>query len=116
MIGSVAILSEPLSATAVGKLLIVDQETIHLTLRSVLNMPEDQDSPIRLLHPSFRNFLLDKQRCSDQLFWVDEKKAHQVLIRLDLSVLYSIPYKYEFSSIATYVMPLLKSKTRSNTG
>lgn len=84
VIGSVAILSEPLSATALGQLLIVDQETIHLTLchlRSVLNMPEDQDSPIRLLHPSFRDFLLDKERCSDQLFWVDEKKAHQVLTR-----------------------------------
>jgi hypothetical protein len=76
VIGTIAILSEPLSSKALGKLLALDQERVHLRLRhlrSVLNVPNDEHSPIRLLHPSFRDFLLDKERCSNPLFWVDEK-------------------------------------------
>lgn len=82
VVGSIVILSEPLSAAALGRLLDFDQETIRLRLRhlhSVLNVPKEQDSEIRLLHPSFRDFLLDKSRCRDPLFWVDKKIAHQQL-------------------------------------
>jgi hypothetical protein len=82
VIGSTVVLSRPLSSAALGKLLEHDQETIYLRLRhlrSVLNVPNDQNAPIRLLHPSFPDFLLDKQRCCDPHFWVDEKKAHAAL-------------------------------------
>jgi hypothetical protein len=82
IIGSIVVLSGPLSPAALGKLLERDQEAIYLRLRhlrSVLNVPDDQNAPIRLLHPSFRDFLLDKQRCCDPHFWVDEKKAHTAL-------------------------------------
>jgi len=84
VIGSIVLLSEPLSAAALGRLLDIDLETIHLRLRhlrSVLKVPDNQDSPIRLLHPSFRDFLLDKQRCRDRLFWVEEKQSHQGLTK-----------------------------------
>ena len=82
VIGSIVILSEPLTAIALGQLLDLNQEKIHLRLRhlrSVLNVLDDQSSLIRLLHPSFRDFLLDKERCGDPLFWVDEKNAHTAL-------------------------------------
>jgi hypothetical protein len=82
IVGSITILSEPLSAFALAKLLSEQKDTITLRLRhlhSVLNIPKDQDQPIRLLHPSFRDFLLDKQRCRDQHFWVDEREAHGAL-------------------------------------
>jgi hypothetical protein len=36
-------------------------------------------SPLRLHHPSFRDFLLDNKRCEDPNFRVDEKQAHQSL-------------------------------------
>jgi hypothetical protein len=39
--------------------------------------PADSTRPLRLHHPSFRDFLLDEKRCGE--FWVDEKRAHQVL-------------------------------------
>jgi nucleoside phosphorylase len=84
VIGTIAILFEPLSSTALGKLLALDQETVFLKLRhlrSVLNVPNDENLPIRLLHPSFRDFLLDKGRCSDPLFWVDEKTGHKLLAK-----------------------------------
>jgi hypothetical protein len=45
-------------------------------LRSILEVPDRQEYPIRLLHPSFRDFLLDDRRCCSQQFYVAEKKAH----------------------------------------
>jgi NACHT domain len=84
IVGSITILSEPLSAFTLAKLLSEQENTITLRLRhlhSVLNIPKNQDQPIRLLHPSFRDFLLDKQRCSDQYFWVDEREAHGALAK-----------------------------------
>jgi hypothetical protein len=47
-------------------------------LHSVLSVPTNQDSPIRLLHLSFRDFLLDPEK-RKSLFWVDERKAHELL-------------------------------------
>ena len=82
IVGTIVILSETLSAAALAKLLAVEKERISIrlrTLRSVLNVPEDTVSPIRLLHPSFRDFLLDKERCPDEHFWVDKKEAHRTL-------------------------------------
>jgi hypothetical protein len=82
VVGSVALLIEALSAASLAKLLDVRLETINLRVRnlhSVLNIPQSNDRPIRLLHPSFRDFLLDKDRCTNSKFWVDEKQAHQIL-------------------------------------
>ncbi|EGX50181.1 hypothetical protein AOL_s00076g256 [Orbilia oligospora ATCC 24927] len=82
VVGTIVILSEPLSAVALAELLGVNQDVIHWSLRhlhSVLNVPKDQDSDIRLLHPSFRDFLLDEKRCHDPQFWIDKKMAHQQL-------------------------------------
>jgi hypothetical protein len=82
VVGAIIVLFEPLSTTALAGLLFARKEIISLRLRhlrSVLDVPENQDSTVRLLHPSFRDFLLDKQRCHDQHFWVDEKKTHKVL-------------------------------------
>lgn len=33
-------------------------------------------TPIRLLHPSFRDFLINPERCADQDFWINDAKAH----------------------------------------
>jgi hypothetical protein len=48
-------------------------------LRPILDVPEGLEIPIRLHHPSFRDFLLDKERCKDPMLWVDDKQAHQML-------------------------------------
>ncbi|KAK6511458.1 hypothetical protein TWF481_000374 [Arthrobotrys musiformis] len=82
IVGSIVTLSEPLSAAALGRLLDISQDTIHFSLRhlhSVISVPKDQDSEIRLLHTSFRDFLLDQDRCHDPLFWIDKKIAHERL-------------------------------------
>jgi hypothetical protein len=90
VVGSIVILSEPLSAIAIARLLAVRKHTVDLRLRhlhSVLLVSENQESPIRLLHPSFRDFLLDKQRCCNPQFWVDENKTHDALAKSCLELM-----------------------------
>jgi hypothetical protein len=56
-------------------------------LHSVLDIPEHQDGRIRLLHPSFRDFLLDKRRCLHPQFRVDRSLAHQYMFTNCLRVM-----------------------------
>jgi hypothetical protein len=82
ILGSVVVLSSQLSAYAFGKLLHTTKQEVDQTLEdlhAILDIPEDQTRLLRLHHPSFRNFLLSKDRCIDSKFWVDEKQAHRIL-------------------------------------
>jgi hypothetical protein len=67
---------------SLSALLPVPKHKVDQVLRdlySILNIPDDQSQPIRLHHPSFRDFLLNKDRCADAKFWVEETQAHTVL-------------------------------------
>jgi hypothetical protein len=91
-LGTIVILFSSLSSISSARLLHVPKEDIDWTLddlHSILEMAKDQGDPIRLHHPSFRDFLLDKQRCSDERFWVDEKKAHKALAKSCLQLMFS---------------------------
>jgi len=82
VLGSIVILSSPLSASSISRLLHVTIQQVAQSLNdlhAILDIPEDQTCPLRLHHPSFRDFLLDKERCGDSNFQVDEKQAHQTL-------------------------------------
>jgi hypothetical protein len=82
IVGAIVILFNPLSTEALSKLLNIPRQDIKQTLddlHSVLEVPESQAHAIRLLHPSFHDFLLAKERCQDPQLWVDEKEAHGVL-------------------------------------
>jgi hypothetical protein len=48
-------------------------------LHSVLSVPDSEDVPIRLLHLSFREFLVDPQKQGRSPFWVDKKSTHNKL-------------------------------------
>jgi hypothetical protein len=79
IVGAIVILFNPLSTTALSELLNELSPDIKETLddlHSILEVPESSVYPIRLLHPSFRDFLLTKERHQDPQFWVDEKQAH----------------------------------------
>ena len=81
IVGSVVVLFNPLSVLTLTKLLALAHADMGDTLdplHSVLNFSRNDTSPIRLLHLSFRDFLLDKERCPDQ-FWIEEKTAHKNL-------------------------------------
>ncbi|KAF8244588.1 hypothetical protein K440DRAFT_471685, partial [Wilcoxina mikolae CBS 423.85] len=82
IVGSIVLLSDPLSVDALARLLHKETWEIEVTLdalRSVLDVSESEYGGIQLLHPSFRDFLLDKRRCNDPLFYIDQKKAHNDL-------------------------------------
>jgi len=80
--GAIILLFSPLSVFSLAALLHVHGDDIIQTLddlHSILDIPEDRARLIRLHHPSFRDFLLSKERCGDPKFWVDEKQAHRTL-------------------------------------
>jgi len=83
ILGCIVTLASPLSALSLGRLLCIAKGDINQTLddlHSILDVPEDQTRPLRLHHPSFRDFLLDEKRCADPHFWVDEKQTHHTLV------------------------------------
>ena len=90
VVGSLTALLEMLSVTALSDLLSFKVETVQhalSSLESVLNIPSDTKEPIRLLHPSFRDFLLNKARCGHKSFHVQEESIHTHLTSRCLDVL-----------------------------
>lgn len=79
IVGSIVILASPLSTCALAQMLSVSKDTIDDRLdllHSVLSIPPSSSSPVRLLHLSFRDFLVDAEKCGKNPFWVDEKYSH----------------------------------------
>jgi WD40 repeat protein len=92
IVGSIVALFDPLSTVNLSNLLSMPKESIDITLgnlHSVLDVSQNKTFPIRLLHLSFHDFLLDKKRCSDTQFWVCEKKVHRDLVESCLRVMSS---------------------------
>ena len=51
--------------------------TILRLLHSLLDVPDNEDDPIRIFHPSFIHFLSDRTRCKDERFFVDTSVHHK---------------------------------------
>lgn len=92
VIGSIVVLASPLSTSALGQILDVRKATIDEQLdmlHSVLSVPSSIESPVRLLHLSFRDFLLDSEKQGTNLFWIDKKQAHHQMAMNCLRVMNS---------------------------
>jgi hypothetical protein len=82
VLGSIVVLFSPLPACCLNALLQVAEEDVRQTLEdlhAILNIPDISTQPLRLHHPSFRDFLLSKERCGDDSLWVDERGVHEKL-------------------------------------
>jgi hypothetical protein len=80
VVGSIVLLAEPLSISSLARLLDIDKSVIErrlMTLHSVLSVPDSAESPVRMFHLSFRDFLVDPDRRNTNPFWVDEREAHK---------------------------------------
>ena len=86
IVGSIFILSDTLTAGALADLLGDKQRDVEETLES-LSSVLDYSENIRLLHPSFRDFLLDNQRCNDANFRIDRNDVHKYLAASCLKLL-----------------------------
>ncbi|XP_014550460.1 hypothetical protein COCVIDRAFT_59039, partial [Bipolaris victoriae FI3] len=81
-LGAIVLLQSPLSTSPLAQLLRVPIEDVHRTLYelySIVDVPQDPNSPVRLHHPSFRDFLLNRKRCNDNSFWVKKTGMHEKL-------------------------------------
>ena len=114
-VGSIIVLFDSLSTVILARLSPALSETISITLdplKSVLNVPEDRNAPIQLLHPSFRDFLVNKDRCLDRHFWIDQGKAHHDIAKHCLCVM-SKTLKRNICRLKT--PGTLKSETETST-
>ena len=92
IVGSIVVLESLLSISSLAHLFQTPKEDISYrldSLHSVLSIPDSEDLPVRLLHLSFHDFLVDPQKKEKSLFWVDERKTHEKLASKCLELLSS---------------------------
>ncbi|KAL4990418.1 hypothetical protein BDW68DRAFT_175126 [Aspergillus falconensis] len=76
IVGVIIILATPLSVESLTRLLHLPKQTISDILdplHSVLNISRDPEAPVRILHLSFREYLLTTK----SKFYVDEQETHR---------------------------------------
>ncbi|KAL5598673.1 uncharacterized protein BROUX77_006507 [Berkeleyomyces rouxiae] len=82
IVGPIVLLASPLTIATLEQLLdisrwdILDQLDL---LHSVLSVPKSPLSPVRLLHLSFHDYLVDPWRQGGMEFYIDEKETHKSL-------------------------------------
>jgi hypothetical protein len=90
VLGSIILLRDVLSSSALEQLLNLRPTTVRQTLRhlhSVVMVPEDDSQVIRLLHPSFFDFMTDPTRCRKADFVVNAPTQHALLARACLQTM-----------------------------
>ncbi|KAG6843148.1 hypothetical protein H0H87_007449, partial [Tephrocybe sp. NHM501043] len=90
IVGAVILLQDPLSIPALAQLLEhdeIDLEGALSPLHALLDVPADHNKPIRIFHPSFRDFLLVEERCHDTRFSVPEHRTHAQLALYCLKIM-----------------------------
>ncbi|KAG9002787.1 hypothetical protein FRB93_011389 [Tulasnella sp. JGI-2019a] len=90
VLGAVVVLFDTLSPRALEALLGLETDTTSDTLErlhSIIVFPDhDPDStPLRLIHPSFPNFLTTSSRCTDVRFYVNPVMQHSQLALICLN-------------------------------
>ncbi|KAI9856456.1 MAG: hypothetical protein M1813_009112 [Trichoglossum hirsutum] len=93
IVGSIVVLESPLSISSLASLFQISKEDIRCrldSLHSVLSIPDSEELPVRLLHLSFRDFLVDPQKKKGKSpFWVDKRETHDKLADKCLELLSS---------------------------
>jgi len=92
VVGPIVILQDPLSVASLAALLREDVATLRrvlTNLHSVLSVPEPEDdsTTIRPLHPSFRDFLLNPNRCLDHKYFIDKGLVHRTIYERCLEIM-----------------------------
>ncbi|KAJ5234280.1 NACHT and WD40 domain protein, partial [Penicillium citrinum] len=89
IIGAIVVLETSLSIGALSRLLGISQRLIHLRLnplQSVLRVPDNDITPIRLFHLSFREFLLDPVTRTKTPLGISEIETHNMLTKKCLQI------------------------------
>ncbi|KAL8284638.1 hypothetical protein RB600_009181 [Gaeumannomyces tritici] len=92
IVGTIVLLADPLPTASLARLLGRSRVNVDSKLRglhSVLNISGDPTSPVKLLHLSFRDFLVDDENRDANPFWVDKQDTHKRLADRCLELLSS---------------------------
>ncbi|KAH7190134.1 hypothetical protein DER44DRAFT_117701 [Fusarium oxysporum] len=84
VVGTIITLASPLSVLGLSRLLDITPDTVDDrldSLHSVLSVPPTCDSPVRLLHLSFREYLVNPDQKEVNKLWVDEQSMHRNLTK-----------------------------------
>ncbi|KAL3485650.1 putative wd40 protein [Aspergillus germanicus] len=90
LLGTIVLLERPLSMLSLSELTGLTSSALKArinSLHSVLNVPDSEVVPLRILHLSFRDFLLDPHTRDKTPFWVDEEEVNFRLGNYCLSVM-----------------------------
>jgi hypothetical protein len=90
VLGSITLIRLPLSPFALEQLLGLKSSTVRETLahlHSVVIVPDDDTRTIRLLHPSFFDFITSPLRCQNPNFVVNPESQHTLLARACFQVM-----------------------------
>ena len=90
VLGTIVLLFDPLDPISLEALLDLEESTVRLTLRhlhSIIIISEAGGGSVRLIHPSFHDFLIDENRCNDDNFMVNVSARHTSLAEHCLRVL-----------------------------
>lgn len=84
VLGSLVVLTSPHTIASLAALLRLPPDEVEQGLEELhaiidIPPPDDLHRPIRLHHPSLRDFLLHRDRCTDDRFWIDSAAAHHRL-------------------------------------
>lgn len=92
IIGAIITISDAMSSETLALFLAEKREKIDMilgALHSVVDVPESNHQLIRILHPSFRDFLLDAKRCTDSSYSILAEDAHGYLLKRCFELLMS---------------------------
>lgn len=81
-LGFIVVLRTALSIEALAALLRLSSNELRMILaglQPIIRLSDYPSTPICLHHPTFREFLLEKSRCSVPDLWIDEKDVHGAL-------------------------------------
>lgn len=87
-IGTVMLLREQLSITDLAYLLrLPATDILHalLGIQSILRIPEDNDTPVELIHASLRDFVTDKSRSGK--YFINPASRHASIVMLCLEIM-----------------------------
>ena len=83
VLGVVVLAASPLSPSAIGILLDLRPQSVFPLLSSAQSLPilgNDIDSPVRPFHASFRDFIVDRDRCTNKRFHISSPHHHSQLL------------------------------------
>ncbi|KAJ4146186.1 hypothetical protein NW754_001650 [Fusarium falciforme] len=92
ILGFLAVLFEPVSVSSLGVFVSLPKETLDDILRqlnSIVSVPQDEKSPLGLVHLSFRDFILNEERSKQLQFRIEETAMHRKVLRRCLDIMSS---------------------------